>query len=64
MPALVVQSLGDMGVFPSDAKRIFAALGSSDKKLEFLPGAHYFEDEPRNRERAADLISAWIAAQS
>jgi acetyl esterase/lipase len=64
LPALVVQSMGDMGVFPSDAKRIFDALASTDKALEFLPGAHYFEDNPTHRERAADLIAAWISARS
>lgn len=61
LPALVVQSLGDTGVFPSDARRIFEAIGGADKMLEFLPGAHYFEDSADNRARAADLIAAWIA---
>jgi len=61
MPALVIQSLSDTGVFPSDAKIIFNALASSDKTLEFLPGAHYFEDNPAHRDRVADLMAAWIA---
>jgi hypothetical protein len=60
LPALVIQSLGDTGVFPSDAKTIFGALGSPDKTLEFLPGAHYFEDDPALRDRVADLMAAWI----
>ena len=60
LPALVVQSMGDTGVFPSDARLIFQALASSDKTLEFLPGAHYFEDSDQHRERVADLISAWV----
>jgi pimeloyl-ACP methyl ester carboxylesterase len=64
LPALVVQSMGDMGVFPSDARRIFAAIASADKTLEFLPGAHYFENDPAHRERAVDLMSAWIAKRS
>ena len=64
MPALVVQSLGDTGVFPSDAKTIFEALAASDKSLEFLPGAHYFEDDPALRDRVADLIAAWIEKRS
>jgi hypothetical protein len=61
MPALVIQSLGDTGVFPSDARTIFGALASADKTLEFLPGAHYFEDDPTHRDRVADLMAAWIA---
>jgi len=60
LPALVVQSMADMGVFPSDARAIFAALAAPDKTLEFLPGAHYFEDSQAHRERAIDLMAAWI----
>jgi hypothetical protein len=60
LPALVVQSMGDTGVFPSDARQIFQALASEDKSLEFLPGAHYFEDSDQHRARVADLIAAWI----
>lgn len=58
LPALVVQSMGDMGVFPSDARRIFDAIASQDKMLEFLPGAHYFEDG--GREQLAELLAGWI----
>lgn len=64
MPALVVQSLGDTGVFTSDARQIFQALASADKTLEFLPGAHYFEDSNSSRERVADLTAAWIKARA
>ena len=47
LPALVIQSLGDTGVFPSDAQTNLRRAGfATDKKLEFLPGAHYFEDNP------------------
>lgn len=60
LPALVVQSLGDMGVFPSDARAIFDAVASTDKRLEFVPGAHYFEDSDAHRDRAAALMLDWI----
>ncbi|HTQ15101.1 MAG TPA: hypothetical protein VMH86_14600 [Rhizomicrobium sp.] len=60
VPSLVVQSMADMGVFPSDARAIHAALAATDKTLEFLPGAHYFEDSETNRTRAADLMAGWI----
>ena len=63
LPALVIQSMADMGVFPSDARKIHAALASPDKTLEFLPGAHYFEDSEINRTRVADLMAAWITAR-
>jgi len=64
LPALVVQSMADMGVFPSDAHKIFNALSSKDKKLEFLPGAHYFEDSQANRDRVADLMADWIKSKT
>ena len=59
-PALVVQGTADTGVFPSDARKIFDFLGSSDKRLELIPGAHYFEDSVEERRNAADLVGAWI----
>lgn len=63
LPSLVIQSLGDTGVFPSDARQIFRALKATDKTLEFLPGTHYFEDSDQNRERVVDVMAAWIAAR-
>jgi len=64
LPALLIQSMGDMGVFPSDARKIHESLASTDKTLELIPGAHYFEDSEANRSRAADLMTAWIAARA
>ena len=64
LPALVVQSTADMGVFPSDARGIHAAIASDDKMLELIPGAHYFEDSEAHRESMVDLVSAWITARS
>jgi pimeloyl-ACP methyl ester carboxylesterase len=63
LPALVVQSMADMGVFPSDARKIHEALASTDKTLEFIPGAHYFEDSESSRSHAIDLMAAWINAR-
>ncbi len=60
LPSLVIQSTGDMGVFPSDAKLIFEALGSKDKTLKMPKGAHYFEDAPHYRGEVADMIAAWL----
>ena len=64
LPALVVQSMADMGVFPSDARKIHSRLGSPDKTLEFIPGAHYFEDSETSRTRAVDLMAAWIGERA
>jgi hypothetical protein len=59
VPALVVQSLADRGVYPSDARAIHAALGAADKRLELVPGEHYLEDGTRSA--VADLVAAWTA---
>lgn len=61
MPALVVQGLADTGVFPSDAKKIFDNLGTADKELQMITGAHYFEDSRKVRDDMADLLCAWVA---
>jgi pimeloyl-ACP methyl ester carboxylesterase len=60
VPALVVQSTADMGVFPTDARRIFESIAGPDKRLEFVKGAHYFEDREDHREAAIDLMTDWI----
>jgi hypothetical protein len=60
VPALVVQSTADMGVFPSDARKIFEAIGTKDKDLQLVPGAHYFEDSEAHRKSVVDLMAAWL----
>jgi hypothetical protein len=62
VPALVVQSLGDTGVFPSDARAIFEALGARDKRLELVHGDHYLESPSTARAEVADSIAAWVSA--
>ncbi|HEY2177619.1 MAG TPA: hypothetical protein VGH15_03490 [Caulobacteraceae bacterium] len=64
IPALVIQSLADVGVFPSDARAIHGFLGSGEKSLELVKGAHYFEDSAQERSDVADLIAGWIEARS
>jgi pimeloyl-ACP methyl ester carboxylesterase len=59
-PALVVQSTGDSGVFPSDAQSIFQALASSDKNLEMIAGDHYLENPTGARDNVADMIADWL----
>ncbi|MGK2948339.1 MAG: alpha/beta hydrolase [Acidimicrobiales bacterium] len=58
VPSLVVQSTADRGVFPSDARAIFEALAASDKRLELVPGEHYFETG--GRDDVAELLAGWI----
>lgn len=62
VPSLVVQSLADRGVFPSDARAIHQALATDDKTLELVPGEHYFETG--GRDDIADLVAAWIHART
>lgn len=58
VPSLVVQSLSDRGVYPSDARRIHDSLGATDKRLELVSGEHYFEDG--GRDDVADLLVGWL----
>jgi len=64
VPALVVQSLADTGVFPSDARSIHEHLASADKALEFMTGDHYLTDPPTARDEVADRIAAWVGDRS
>ncbi len=59
-PALVINAEQDTGVFPSDARRIFDALASSDKTLTSIDTDHYFTT-PGARSEQADTIAKWIA---
>ncbi|RKF21757.1 alpha/beta hydrolase [Altericroceibacterium spongiae] len=58
-PALVIYANHDQGVFPSHAQAIYEALGSADKRLISLDGAHYFE-ELGSRAELANLLANWL----
>jgi pimeloyl-ACP methyl ester carboxylesterase len=60
VPALVIQSTADTGVFPSDAEGIYEALGSSDKSLQFMGGDHYLTEPDGARDEVADRIQGWL----
>jgi esterase/lipase len=62
-PARVVQSTGDTGVFPSDTRAIYDALGSTDKTVEMIPGDHYLMEPSNARDDVADLIVDWLRAR-
>lgn len=58
-PALVISANHDVGCFPSHAQTIYDALGSKDKRLVSIDGAHYLEG-PGDRDELAALIAAWL----
>jgi pimeloyl-ACP methyl ester carboxylesterase len=60
VPALVIQSTGDTGVFPSDARRIHEALTSNDKQLRMIEGDHYLLTPEGARDGVADMIADWV----
>ncbi len=60
VPALVVQSMEDTGVFPGDAQGIYDALGTDDKDLQFMAGEHYLVEPAGARDEVADRISGWL----
>ncbi len=62
-PALVIQSSGDTGVFPSDAQAIYDALGATDKTLHMITGDHYLENPGDARDKAADMIADWVLSK-
>ena len=53
---------GDAGVFTSQAQELYDAIASADKRLEHLPGDHYFQEPANARDDVADLIASWVAA--
>lgn len=59
VPSLVIQSMADTGVFPSDARAIHDALKAEDKTLELMAGDHYLTDDGA-REEVADRIHGWL----
>ncbi|MCV7445313.1 alpha/beta hydrolase [Mycobacterium paraense] len=58
-PALVISAEADTGVFPSDARRIYDALASTDKAQVSIDTDHYFTT-PGARSEQADTIARWI----
>ena len=63
LPALVVQSDADTGVFPGDAQAIHDALGSADKHLEMIAGDHYLLTPAAARDGVADLLADWLRSK-
>jgi pimeloyl-ACP methyl ester carboxylesterase len=64
VPSLVVHAGADTGVFESDARALFDAMGAEDKRLEVINADHYLLEPSGARTQAADLIDAWVAAKT
>jgi len=62
-PSLLVQSTGDAGIFPSDARAMFELMGAEDKTLEWMPGDHYYQHEG-SRDDVADLLAEWTRSHT
>lgn len=62
-PSLVVQSMADTGVFPTDAQSIYDHLGTTDKTLSFIPGDHYLTEPDDARDAVSDLICDWTQSR-
>ncbi len=60
VPSVVIQSMADTGVFPSDAHAIHDALASTNKSLQFTAGDHYLTEPHDAREDVAERIAAWV----
>jgi hypothetical protein len=63
VPSLVVQSMADTGVFPTDARIIHDNLAAKDKTLEFIAGDHYLQTPDDARDGIADLVAGWLQSR-
>ena len=61
VPSLVVHATADTGVYESDARRLYHAIGASDKRFETIRADHYLLEPATARTDAADLIAGWVA---
>jgi pimeloyl-ACP methyl ester carboxylesterase len=64
VPSLVLHATADACVYDSDARALFDAIGTADKRLEFIKADHYLLEPEGSRAQAADLIAAWVADKS
>jgi len=64
VPSLVLHATADACVYESDARALFDAIGTTDKRLEFIKADHYLLEPEGSRAQAADLIAAWVADKS
>lgn len=60
LPTLLVQPSADNGVFPAQAREIFAAVPADDKQFATISGDHYFQQPDGARDEVSDLIAGWV----
>jgi len=60
IPAIVIQSTCDVGVYPSDAQYLYDLLASKDKELHFVKGGHFFEEGGDNLIAVLRLMCDWV----
>jgi carboxylesterase len=61
-PTLMIQSREDNRISVDAGTRAFAALGSADKRLEWLTGAAHVVTVDYGRERVFELVDDWMRA--
>jgi pimeloyl-ACP methyl ester carboxylesterase len=59
LPTIVIQGLGDVGVFPAMARDIYSMIGSPEKDIRFVKGAHCFDDSQESLDNVVALIATW-----
>lgn len=59
-PTLLIQSLEDNRIRPGVARRAFARLGATEKRLVFTEGAGHILTVDYGRERVFEEIRAWL----
>jgi pimeloyl-ACP methyl ester carboxylesterase len=64
VPTLVIGNLADDACTPSHTRRLFEAIGTSDKEMHEIPGANHYYSGPDQRETlaaAVGIVSDWLA---
>ena len=60
-PVLVIGNLADTACTPSHARRLFEAVGHSDKEMYEISGAtHYYVGQPKQLKECVELCSSWL----
>jgi alpha-beta hydrolase superfamily lysophospholipase len=64
VPTLVIGNLADDACTPSHTRRLFEAIGTTDKEMHEIPGAnHYYSgpDQKQTLAQAVDVITDWLS---
>ncbi len=68
IPTLYVEFSGDAAAYPSDADRMFAAIGSADKTRDRVRGLHFGQPlasgEPSGYEAASSVVAGWLESRA